>query len=100
MYGSIFRMRIKPGQEQAIVDNFKQWEREYKPQVPGALGGFLFKPDRGSGESIGVAIFKDKVSYMANADNPEQDKWFRTMRELLLADPEWEDGEYVAGSMG
>jgi quinol monooxygenase YgiN len=57
------------------------------------------KPDNRSGELLGVAIFEDRASYTANADNPEQHAWFTKMRDLLEADPEWEDGEYVAGSL-
>ena len=36
---------------------------------------------------------------MANANNPEQSQWFNKLRELLEADPEWEDGEYLAGGI-
>lgn len=58
------------------------------------------KPDAGSGELIGVAIFQDKQSYLANGDDPAQQEWYRKLRDALEADPEWEDGEYVAGSLG
>jgi hypothetical protein len=53
------------------------------------------KPDGKLGELIGVAIFKDKAAYTANAGDPEQDRWYRRVRELLVADPEWQDGEYI-----
>ena len=100
MYGTIFRMRVKPGQEQGVVDLFKDWETERKPSVKGAVGGFLFKPDDTSDELIGIAVFQDRASYSANADDPEQDRWYRRLRELLTADPAWEDGGYVAGDVG
>ena len=51
------------------------------------------RPDRSPNELIGVAIFRDKASYIANADDPEQHAWFMKLREALEADPEWEDGE-------
>ena len=100
MYGTIFHIKMKPGQEQKVVETFKEWERERQPEVKGAIGGLLLKPDNKSGELIGVAVFQDKASYMANASDPEQDKWYRKLRELLLEDPAWEDGEYVAGAVG
>ena len=100
MYGTIFRMKVKPGQEQSLVNIFNEWERERKPKVKGAIAEFLMKPDNKPGEMIGVAVFQDKASYMANGDDPEQDRWYRRLRELLQADPEWEDGEYVSGSIG
>ena len=99
MYGSIFRMRVKSGQEQRVIDIFEEWEQERKKKARGSIGGLLRKPDRPSGELIGVAVFEDKPSYRANADDPEQDKWYRRLRELLESDPDWEDGEYVAGDV-
>ncbi len=44
-------------------------------------------------------MFQDKESYMANANNPAQDAWYKELRELLVADPTWDDGEYVASSV-
>ena len=54
MYGTIFRMRPKSGQEQSLIDVFNEWDRERKPKVKGAIGGFLFKPDAETGELIGT----------------------------------------------
>ena len=53
------------------------------------------KPD----EFVLAVAFEDKASYTANADDPEQHAWFMKVRELLESDPEWEDGEYVAGGL-
>ena len=100
MYGTIFRLKVKPGQEQKVVEIFQEWERERRSVIKGALGGLLLKPDSFSGTLTGVAVFEDKASYVANADDPEQHKWFTSLRELLTEDPEWEDGEYVAGELG
>ena len=99
MYGTIFRMQVKRGQEQQVAQVFKDWERERKPKVKGAVSGFLLKPDNSPGVMIGVAVFADKASYMANADDPEQNLWYQRLRPLLQADPEWEDGEYLAGGL-
>ena len=99
MYGTIFRMKVKPGQESKVVEQFKEWEALHQPKVSGAMAGLLMRPENFGGELIGVAVFRDKVSYMANADDPRQDKWFRGLRELLEDDPAWEDGEYVAGGI-
>ena len=97
-YGTIFRMRIKPGAEQNIMALLDEWERERKPKVRGALGSYLFKPDNRQGELVGVAVFRDRDAYMANANDPEQDAWYRRLRAQLEADPEWDDGTILAGS--
>ncbi len=99
MYGTIFRMKVKDGQSQRVIQIFEEWNTRQKPVAKGAIGGLLMKPDGGSNELIGVAIFEDKQSYMANADNPGQQQWYAKLRDALEADPQWEDGEYVAGSI-
>ena len=95
MYGSIFRMKVKAGQEDKVIELFDTWEKTRKPMLKGAIGGLLLKPDEGSGELVAAAIFSDKDSYRANADDPGQHEWFGELRALLEADPEWEDGEFV-----
>ena len=99
MYGSIFRIKIKAGQEQKVLDMFRQWEKERKPKVKGVVTSFVLRPDNYPDELIGVAVFRDKASYTANANDPEQDKWYQEMRKLLLADPQWQDGEYVVAPL-
>jgi hypothetical protein len=98
MYGSIFNMKVKVGQEQKLVDMFQKWEKERKPKVKGAVASYVLRPDTRPGELIGVAVFTDKSSYIANANDPAQDKWYQEMKKLLVADPQWQDGEYVLAS--
>jgi hypothetical protein len=42
-----------------------------------------------------VAIFKDKATYVANAESPEQDQEFKKLMQYLAAEPEWHDGEFI-----
>ena len=95
MYGTIFRMRVKPGKENDLRAAFDNWERERKPKVTGEVASLVLKSDKVPGEFLGVAVFKDKKSYKANAADPEQDKWYKQMRLLLESDPEWNDGDYI-----
>ena len=77
MYGTIFRMRVKPGREAGVAKVFADWDREVKPKVEGAIETLLMRPDGKPGELIGVAVFRDVASYRANADSPDQDRWYR-----------------------
>ncbi len=45
-----------------------------------------------------VAIFKDKETYMANADSAEQHERYLVFRSFLKDDPEWHDGFVVSGT--
>lgn len=98
MYGSIFRMRIKPGHEAEASAWIDEWWRECAPNVPGALAGYVLRSDRDAGDTLGVAIFADRASYHANANDPAQAQWYQHLRDLLEADPQWEDGEFVSAA--
>ena len=95
MYGSIFRMKVISGKERELLAIFQKWERERQPKVAGVVASFVLKSDKAAGEFWGVAVFKDKKSYTANAKDPEQDKWYGQLRQLLQSDPEWNDGDYI-----
>ena len=97
MYGTVARMRVKAGQRQALLNIMEEWNRERRPKVKGAQTSYILFSDSDPNQAILMAIFDDKDTYRANADDPEQDKWFRQFRELLEADPEWEDGEIQEG---
>ena len=45
MYGSIFRMQVRSGQEQGVVDLFEEWEMRRKAKAMGSIGGLLMKPE-------------------------------------------------------
>lgn len=97
MFGSIFRMRPKAGRQAEVVALFDEWQRTPGPVVPGAIAGYLLRPENRPDELIGVAIFADRESYLANASDPQQDAWYRRLRERLEADPQWEDGAFLGG---
>lgn len=96
MYGSVFRLQPKPGKEQDIIRNVEEWGRERRPKVKGFVANYVYKLDKGG--MMGVAVFQSKDDYVANAQDPEQDAWFRKLRDLLEADPEWNDGEIAYSS--
>ncbi|HZP57919.1 MAG TPA: hypothetical protein VFC53_10285 [Dehalococcoidia bacterium] len=87
MFGSLFRMNVKPGKKQDLMD-ILLGDREREPAMMRAA--YMF--DTGGDEVWGVAVFRDEASYRANAASPEQDAEYQRMRELLVADPEWHDG--------
>ncbi len=92
MYGTVARMKAKPGAEAKLRDLLRQFERR---QARGALGAYRYRTDSNPNEFYLAVMFEDKETYLANADSPEQDAEYRRIRELLAADPEWHDGEIV-----
>jgi len=95
MFGTIYHMRPKPGAETAIEDLLRREEKE-RTRPTGFIAGYLFRSRSRPGELIGVAVFDSEASYRKNANDPEQDRWYRRLRELLEADPEWNDGDVLA----
>jgi len=94
MFGTIYFMRPKPGAEAAIQDLMSREEQE-RTRPAGLVAGYLFRSRSRPGELMGVAVFDSEASYRKNANDPEQDRWYRRLRELLEADPEWNDGEVL-----
>ncbi len=95
MYGTVAHIRVKAGQEDAIRDWMVQWEKERAPRISGPVATYVYRMDSDSQNLILAVVFKDKESYVANAEDPEQDRWYQAFREHLEADPEWHDGEII-----
>jgi hypothetical protein len=95
MFGSIFNMKPRRGQEANIAAHFRRWERERRPAVAGAVGGFVFRPRNVAGELIGVTVFDSEDSYRVNANDPAQNEWYGELRQMLETDPEWNDGDIL-----
>lgn len=96
MYGTVARIRPKAGSEKALLAMMDEWRKSRKAKVKGAIASYVYKLDRDPNTFVMAVVFQDKKTYHANADDPEQDKWYRKFRALLQADPVWEDGEIVA----
>ena len=92
MYGTVARMRLKPGMDAKLKDEMAQYERL---GIPGFVSTFVYRTDRDPNELYMAVAFKDKASYVRNAQDPKQDERYRKLRALLDADPDWHDGEIV-----
>jgi len=94
MYGTIARLRPKPGR---VADLVAFGHRTGGLRVPGFRASYLFQPavNPYPEETIFlVAIFDDEASYRANADSPAQHERYGEMREMLEVDPDWMDGTF------
>jgi heme-degrading monooxygenase HmoA len=96
MYGTVARMKVKPGEEERVLAMARAEERL---GIPGFVGEFIYRLDGDKNEYLLVVLFADKESYFANSDSREQDTRYRRMRALLDGEPEWSDGEIVHARM-
>ncbi len=94
MYGTVARIRIKPGMESKL----KELTRSYEGlKIPGHKATYVYRLDSGNDEYIMSVVFEDKAAYTKNANDPAQDARFREMAALLAGEPQWNDGEIIYG---
>ena len=92
MYGTVARLRIKAGSEDAL----QKLNDEYATLgIPGLVGQYVFRADSDPQEYWLAVAFESREAYRKNAESPEQHRRYERMRALLEADPEWHDGEIV-----
>lgn len=91
MYGTVARMRAKPG----ALEQLKKWADDYE-SPRGFVSMYFYQMDADPDEFYVTVLFESKEAYLANANTPEQDKAYREMLQWLEAAPEWHDGEVVA----
>jgi quinol monooxygenase YgiN len=93
MYGTIARLRAKPGAHEQLMDVGTQGPVR---QVPGYVAQYVYRSDADPNEYWLAVVFKSKEAYLANAASPAQDASYRCLRALLTDVPEWHDGEIVS----
>ena len=92
MYGTIARLELKPGME----DAFNRFGEEVSRRTPeGAVASYVYQMDAEPNILYLVAVFTSKEAYLANAGSPEQNTQYEQLRALLAADPEWHDGTVI-----
>jgi quinol monooxygenase YgiN len=89
MYGTIARARIKPGNEQAVVDVLRAFEWA---DVPGTVAVHVYQMDADPLEYYVVVLFSSREAYWANANSPAQHQRYLDLTALLESPPEWHDG--------
>jgi quinol monooxygenase YgiN len=94
MYGTIARMRVKPGGLEAL----KQLAEADSTMPPGMVTQYVYLMDADPNELYLAVVFESKEAYVANAQSPEQHAMYEKIRAWLETDPEWHDGEIVAHS--
>ena len=93
MFGTIAKMKFKPGSVDKMQEDMKAFEDR---QVKGFLFNTVYRSQTDPDEIWLVVGFEDEASYRANADDPRTDEMARKMQEMMAAPPEWHDGDIVS----
>jgi len=94
MYGTIAKLKAKKGASEQV----RRIRMTHRPA--GYITSYVFQSEASQDELWLVAIFKDKATYIANAESPEQNQDFKNLMRYLTAEPEWHDGEFVVSDPG
>ncbi len=93
MFGTVARMKFKPGSYEKMQDLMKGFEER---KVKGFLFNAVYRSKSDPDEVWLVVGFEDEASYRANAENPRTDEMSKRFQQLMAAPPEWHDGEIVS----
>ncbi len=94
MYGSIMRAKVKAGKKDEYIRLAKEFVPSAEDYGQGLVSFELAFEDKDPDRAVAIIHFRDRESYMANADRPETDKEWQRQAELLEGDVEWIDINY------
>ena len=94
MYGTIAQIKVRKDRLREFFALGKEWDDRESKRATGYLGSEILWEDRDEGSACLVVRFSSRESYLANANSPEQDAFYRRLRSCLEADPEWIDGDW------
>ena len=96
MYGSIMRARLKPGAREGYEAHLRTLVPSAEDYGQGLHSIEMAYEDKDPDRVIVVVHFRDRESYLANANRPETDSEYRSQLEFLDGEPEWIDVNYSA----
>ena len=91
MYGTVARMRVKPG----ALEKLKAFSEAESTAIPAMVAQYVYQMDTDPHEFYLAVVFESKEAYLANAQSPEQNTRYEEMLTLLEGPPEWHDGQIV-----
>ncbi len=85
MFGTVARMKFKPGSYEKMQALMKGFEER---QVKGFVFNAVYRSKSDPDEVRLVVGFEDEASYRANADDPQTDQMAQQYQPLMAAPPE------------
>ena len=95
MFGTVARFWFEPGKEEQAFQMLEEWWNSDRRKTIGAVSETVYRRTSDPSEYIVAVVFESREAYESNAASPEQDQFYRSIRELMTRDPEWMDGEVI-----
>jgi heme-degrading monooxygenase HmoA len=82
MFVTVSTYRARPGEEDAIIAIYENWQRDQQLRTRGCLSGELLRNVEDPHQFIAIMRFENRESAHALANDPEQDAWYRRVVSL------------------
>jgi quinol monooxygenase YgiN len=92
MYGTVAVCQVRPGN---LARLRALAAAEGSLGIEGYLGTTLLVVDNHPDTVLMVVRFRDRETYLANAESAEQDERYQDFRALMENDPVWYDGDWI-----
>jgi quinol monooxygenase YgiN len=92
MFGTVARMRCKPGGHQWV----RAWvDVQTRRGMAGWISTSVYQSESDPSLIWLTVVFESREAYVANANTPVQDQLYHQMLSALEEPPEWSDGELM-----
>jgi heme-degrading monooxygenase HmoA len=93
MFGTLGRMKVKPGK---LGDLLAHLQDPRMAAMPGHRGSYVLVSEEG--EEVALAVmYESRDAYVAMVHDPATEANYPKLLEHLQGEPEWTDGEWIAG---
>ncbi len=93
MYGTVMRAKVKKGQLESLERLFES-QKDQLSRVQGFHSVEFGREDKDPDRVVMIVHFRDRESYVRNADRPETNRNYEEMVKHLEGPPEWIDLQY------
>ncbi len=95
VFGTIATMHVKPGMEAPVLKALEEWGGGRGSRIDGPIRIYVARSQRDPNVLLNIVLFDSREHYEANANDPDQDRWYRTILPLLKSPPDWHDHEVL-----
>lgn len=91
MFGTVAKMRVKPGGDLMLM----AWSQALMGNIKGLVSTTVYRSTNDPHILWLSVVFESEEAYRANADSPEQHRRWQQMRSVVEDEIEWHDGHIL-----
>lgn len=91
MFGTVAKMRLKPGGDVMLM----AWSQALLGNIPGMVSITVYRSADDPRTLWVSSVFESEEAYRTNADSPEQHRRWQQLRSIVEDDIEWHDGHIL-----